>query len=106
MKRIINGKTYNTDTARRICDAAPGAPPVGSDFRGEDSDLYQTKRGRFFVAGEGGPMTRWARPCDINSVGGGEGIVLVTEEEAREIMERAGCDEDDFVAVGLAIEEG
>lgn len=44
MKRIIDGKTYNTDTATRV---AEGGPPDPSDLAGWE--LYQTRHGAFFM---------------------------------------------------------
>ena len=42
MKRIIDGKTYNTETAEKICDT--GNDEYATDFRYENSALYITKK--------------------------------------------------------------
>ena len=44
MKRIIDGVTYNTDTATRVADGGPSDP---SDLAGWE--LYQTRHGAFFM---------------------------------------------------------
>ena len=60
MKAIINGLRYDTDKATLIGEASHG---YASDFQHWEAGLYKTPRsGRFFLAGSGGPMTRWSRP--------------------------------------------
>lgn len=85
MKKIIDGKMYNTDTAT----------PIGTwsnnlstrDFRNETATLYVTKKGAFFVAGESGPMGSFAYSVgDMTS--GGEGLFALTKKEALEWAER------------------
>lgn len=51
MKRIINGKKYNTETAKHIghWDNIDGRNIIAcNDFHYEESDLYQKKTGEFF----------------------------------------------------------
>ncbi len=103
MKRIIEGKTYNTETATHVCELDCRANR--GDFGYHDTDLFRTAKGQFFLAGAGGPSSMWAQSVPNGSVGG-SGIRLVSTDEARQIMEAAGCDEDDFAAVGLGVEEG
>lgn len=67
--------------------------------------LYRTKKGTFFLSGEGGPMTMWASEQG-NGRGWGEGLRVIDEEEARQHMEAANCDAEEFAAYGLAVEEG
>lgn len=86
MKRIIEGKTYNTATATRLYGLSCNASGK-SDFRWEDTSLYQTKGGAFFLAGEGGPMTRWGKRVGTMTTYG-EGLMPITIEEAKEILER------------------
>lgn len=85
MKKIINRKVYNTETAT----------PIGTwsnnlstrDFRNETATLYVTKKGAFFVAGESGPMGSFAH-SEGNMTSGGEGLFALTIEEALEWAER------------------
>ncbi len=44
MKKIINGVTYNTDTATRVADGGPSDP---SDLAGWE--MYQTRHGALFM---------------------------------------------------------
>lgn len=79
MKKIIDGLRYDTEKAIKIGSYANG---FGSDFRNWAATLYRTPRsGRYFLAGEGGPMTRFARSVS-NMTGGGDGLFPMTKEEA------------------------
>ncbi len=94
MKQIINGKLYNTETAEKLGSDSYG---YGSDFHHWQEALYRTKGGTYFIAGEGGPLSRYARSCGQNETSGGEGIRPLTEAEAREWMEEH-CTTDEYVA--------
>lgn len=87
MKAIINGKRYDTETATEICDVSPDGFYRG-DFRYEETSLYRTKRGNWFLAGAGGPMSRWARPIGLNGHSGGNGVQALDPDEARALLER------------------
>ncbi len=89
MRKIINGKRYDTTTATEICDCSPIGYYAG-DFRYEDTKLYRTKRGNWFLAGRGGAMSRWSRPIGSNGSGGGSGIQPLDADEARSFLERYG----------------
>lgn len=104
MKAIINGKTYNTETATELCSLPCSAQGRG-DFNWHSTGLYRTKKGGFFIAGEGGPASMWSRSAGQNSYTGGSGVRVVDAVVARGYMEAADCDEDDFVTAGLAVEE-
>lgn len=93
MKRIIGGKVYNTETATFVCDVSP--PHTGrSDFRYEDTGLYRTRKGAFFLAGEGGPMSRWSQSSGQNSWTGGKGIEAISTDEAKALVEQHGSARD------------
>mgnify|MGYP003609428542 CR=1 FL=1 len=85
MKKIINGKMYNTETANRIAGWDNGLG--SSDFRSVDETLYRKKTGEFFLHGIGGAMTRYARSCGENATCCGEGIVPLSIEEAKSWVE-------------------
>jgi hypothetical protein len=87
MKKIINGKCYNTETATNLCTYWNGLS--GRDFRNLSEGLYRTKKGAYFLAGEGGPMSKYSRPCG-DMTGGGEGLEPITKSEALEWMEKYG----------------
>lgn len=102
MKRIIDGKIYDTETATEICDISPSGMSSG-DFRWEDTRLYRTKKGAFFLAGEGGPMSRWAKSYGQNGSTSGYGIVRLSMQEARDFAERHA--EVETVAKYFPVEE-
>lgn len=84
MKRIIEGKCYDTDTAVHVCNLPCDTESI-RDFSWHTTALYQTRKGVFFLAGEGGPMSMWARSiAGGRSTFGGEGIRLISEQEARD----------------------
>jgi hypothetical protein len=80
MKAVIEGKRYDTTTAMKIGSGGGMAYP--GDFHYIYEALYITPRGNFFLAGEGGPLSRYGRPAHGGGTCGGEGIVPVTKEEA------------------------
>jgi len=80
MKAVINGLLYDTETAHRIGDA--GNRAFGGDFHRWEETLYRTEAGRYFVAGEGGPMTRWAETFSDRTSKGGSGIIPLSERDA------------------------
>lgn len=104
MKSIISGKTYDTQTAQHICSLA--CTHSSGDFGHHSTELYRTKNGTFFLAGHGGPRSMWATAEGQNGWSSGSGIKLLTHEEARDHMESAGCQAQDFENCGLTLEEG
>lgn len=97
MKKILNGKLYNTDTAKLIGGYSYGTP---RDFKYIAEDLYKKKTGEFFIAGEGGAMTEYFRQTGQNSYSGGEDIFPLTEKEAREWAEEHLTAEEYIEAFG------
>jgi hypothetical protein len=87
MKKIIDGKRYDTATADVIAINSFG---YSGDFRHFKESLYRTKRGTWFLAGYGGPMTKYARQVDTNATSGGENIFPLSPDEAREWLENVG----------------
>lgn len=85
MKKIINGKKYDTETAILI---GKWSNDHGcSDFRHCEEFMYLKKTGEYFIHGKGGAMSLYARSCGDNSYCGGSGIVPLTKEEALEWAE-------------------
>ena len=82
MNKIINGKVYNTDTARKIGTWSNGADRT--DFSWVEESLYQKKTGEFFLHGQGGPDTRYAQQLEASHWAGGETISLVSYDSARQ----------------------
>lgn len=57
MKKIINGRRYDTATAKLIGECENG---YQSDFRWYHEELYQKTTGEFFLYGEGNGLSAWA----------------------------------------------
>lgn len=87
MKRIINGKKYDTETAVYICGYEYGTK---RDFYHIEESLYRKKNGEFFMYGYGGPGTKYKVYSGTNSFGGSEKIEPFTESEAKEFIEKYG----------------
>ena len=70
LKKIINKKTYNTETAKALKKLAFGS---FGDPQGYEETLMQSGRGLFFIYGIGGEESKYAE----------ETIVPLTEKEAQ-----------------------
>jgi hypothetical protein len=85
MKRVIEGVRFDTEKAVKVGENSSTLPVT--DFSWWSAALYRTPRsGRYFLAGEGGPMTRFAR-SNGDTVGYGEKIIPMSRAEALEWAE-------------------
>lgn len=99
MKKIINNKKYDTNTATKVADYWNGYG--ASDFNYMAEELYVKKNGEYFLAGKGGPLTKY-----VNYYGGnrtyGEEIIPMTLKEAKEwALEKLNCDEYEALFGGV-----
>lgn len=85
MIKIINGKTYNTDTAKKV---EVYQYSNQTDFGYVCEGLYLTKKGQWFLHYVGGPMSQYGKTVGNNQRGWGEGIRLLDEAEVKEWMEQ------------------
>lgn len=83
MKKIINGKRYDTETATEIDSWEYGYP---SDHRHVYEALYKTDNGAYFLYGKGGPLSDYA-VTEGNSSWGSKDINLFTRDEAKKWLE-------------------
>lgn len=91
MKKIINGKKYDTETATSVWEYSSNY--ACSDYKYYDETLYKKKTGEFFLYGEGGPASKYAQKT-IGGYTGGKEIIPLTEKDAKEwAEERLDCDE-------------
>lgn len=81
MKKIINNKVYDTETAKELGFWQNTGD--SRDFNWICETLYRKKTGEFFLHGEGGPMTKYAEAVGCNSWSGGARIMPITFAEAR-----------------------
>lgn len=93
MKKIIKGKVYDTDTARCV-----GGDGGGDGFYRWSEELYQKRTGEFFLAGEGGPATKYAYSVGQNKWSGGSKIIPLDVEAARQWAEEH-LDADDYATL-------
>lgn len=79
MKKVIERKVYNTETATMVAEYWNGLG--NNDFRSLSEDLYVTKNGQWFLHGSGGAMTKYSE-SNGNSTWGSSDIVLLSASDA------------------------
>lgn len=95
MKKIINGRMYNTETATELGNFWNGLS--ASDFGYLSETLYRKKNGEFFLYGDGGAMTKYSYVVGNESCGGEE-IIPLTEEQAKHWAEEK-LDADTYIEI-------
>ena len=88
MKKIIDGKRYDTERAEEIVHWSNGCSR--SDFGYVEESLYRTKSGNYFVAGCGGSLSNYASPCGTGGYSGGSDIQPLSKDAARVWLEDRG----------------
>lgn len=101
MKKVINGKKYNTETAKEMACVSYGAK---RDFQFWEEILYQKKTGEFFLYGIGGPMSKYAVLSGQNQWTGSEKITMLTLDDAKKWAEKY-LDGDEYEKIFGIIEE-
>lgn len=86
MKQIINGKKYNTETAKEVGRWSNNCSY--RDFNYCEETLYRKKTGEYFLYGMGGAMSKYSQSCGQNTWSSGEEINPMTESEARDWAEK------------------
>ena len=84
MKKVINGKMYNTETAEQLATWDNGR---WNSFDICEEKLFRKRNGEFFLYGYGGPKSAYAQPDGDRSVSSGHAIILLSDKEAREWAE-------------------
>ena len=100
MKAIINANVCNTETADVVCDVSAGWKGADADW--QETTLYRTKKGSFFIVGEGGPRSIWTQRTGMTS-SRGSGLRVLDLDEVRTLMERACCSEQVYHSFGLPL---
>ena len=88
MKKLIDGKLYDTDSAEQVAHYSTGGST--SDFKYFEETLHRTEAGRWFLAGEGHGMTQYASTTPGGMKGWGSDIRALSEDEAYAWLERRG----------------
>ena len=91
MKKIINGKVYDTETAREL---GRDGGEYGT-YQEWHETLYQKRTGEYFLHGEGGPATKYAVSAGLNQWSGGSKIVPLDVAAAKAWVEEH-MDADDY----------
>lgn len=86
MKKIINGKVYSTDTAKKVATYYSNYPR--NDFHYYEEELYRKKTGEFFLYGEGNAASPYSERCGMNEWCGGSKIIPLSFKEAQEWTEK------------------
>lgn len=92
MRKIINGRVYDTSTAKK---QAEWTGDFGkSDFRWYHEVLYKKRNGEFFLYGEGHAASQYAKPTG-DGFAPGERIEPISLERAQALVEKH-LDADDY----------
>lgn len=102
MKKIINGKRYDTDTAAEVgyWDSEVGK----GSFLWYEETLYRKRSGEFFLHGYGHAASPYAQADGEGGSDPGEKIVPLTEDEAKTWVEQK-LDADTYEALFPVEEE-
>ena len=95
MKKIINSKRYDTETAKEVGRWGNGY--YGTDFKYEGEVLYRKRGGEYFLYGEGNSASRYAEAVGSNSWTGGWRIMPLAYDEAAKWAE-SHLDADEYEA--------
>lgn len=101
MNKIINGKRYNTETAKAL---ASYSYSNRMDFHFFEETLYQKSTGEFFLYGIGGAASKYARSIEQNTWSGGEKIMPLTVENAKAWAEK-NLDGDEYELIFGTVDE-
>lgn len=85
MKKIINGKRYDTETATQVGYWQNMADTRQFGYVCET--LYRKRGGEYFLHGEGGAMSKYSRDLGDNQWCGGEAIIPLSIEAATQWAE-------------------
>lgn len=96
MKKIINGKMYDTDTAKVL--GTWSSPHSVTDFAYYTETLHQKRTGEFFLFGDGGPASRYAAQVERSRWSSGSKIIPLTWEDAQKWAEEH-LDAKDYEAI-------
>ena len=88
MEKIINGKRYNTETAKEVALYDSEYPK--NDFKYYIEKLYKKRTGEYFLYGDGNGLSPYAKRS--HAMGGLEGswnIIPLTADQAKKWYEKA-----------------
>lgn len=95
-QQVIDGKRYDTETARLVYNWDSGHS--SDDFNQRSKGLYRTTNGNWFILHAGGPATDMAKWYG-DSCSGGQSIEPVTEEGAFAFLQEHSGDSEANAAI-------
>lgn len=101
MKKIINGRRYDTESAREVGFASYSHP---RDFQYWEETLYRKNTGEFFLYGRGGPASRYAESLGQSGWTGGAKIIPLNIEAAQKWAEEH-MDADEYEKLFGVVED-
>lgn len=103
MKKIIDGKVYNTTSAEKIAEYS--SVYARSDFNYYEETLFRKRTGEYFLYGSGNAASRYAESCGQSEWCGGERIIPLTLESAKKWAENH-LDGDEYENIfGVVVED-
>jgi len=89
MRKVIDGKIYDTEIAELIGRYNNIGKEVQSmsDFHYWEASLFRTKKGQYFLAGQGNALSQFGETGQGFSIGGSK-IIVLDEREALRWAER------------------
>ena len=88
MQWTIDGKEYDTDTAKYI--GRFRNTPYWNDAHFFEETLFRTKTGEFFLYGHGGTQSKYAYISPGGRRNPAQRIIPLTDEKAKEWMQQHG----------------
>lgn len=101
MKKIINGRRYDTETAQQVAEYQHSYP---SEFDYYVETLYRKKGGEFFLHGYGHAASPYCEWVDSSTRSAGERLMPMSYSEAQEWAEKH-LDADEYEAIFGEVEE-
>ena len=98
MIKRIGTKEYRIHCAHLLVTVP--CPFPSHDPKWHDTQVYRAKRGGYFIAGKGGSRSRWAKQTPQGAIPG-EGLQVLTSEEARSYAIQHGMSLDRFARMGF-----
>lgn len=102
MKKIIDGKLYDTSLSVKLAEDGFGCP---RDVGYWCEKLYRTTNGTYFLFCEGGYRSCYQKKIEPNTYTIGRQIQVLSKDEARAWMEEH-ADADAYIAEFGLVEEG
>lgn len=102
MKKVINGKLYDTTKAAKMASWENNRDYTS--FSHLEETLYRKRTGEYFLHGEGEARTKYAKRYEDNLWGHGEEIIPLTVKAAQEWAEEH-LDGDEYQQIFGAVDE-